>query len=103
MIKPIQYLLNGNQHVKDRVALVGIEAISVTIVTKGELYFGAYNSSKIEHNLERVKNFFAAPGPRVLPLDEQAMDCFGKCKAELRRTGQPIGDIDLLIASVAVS
>jgi tRNA(fMet)-specific endonuclease VapC len=43
------------------------------------------------------------PGPKVLSLDDKVMDYFGKFKAELRRKGQLIGDIDLLIASVAVS
>ena len=97
------YLLNGNQRVKERVAQVGVEAIAVAIVTKGELYFGAYNSSQIEANLERIRTFFIEPGPEVLPLDDKVMDYFGKFKTELRRKSQPIGDIDLLIASVAIS
>jgi tRNA(fMet)-specific endonuclease VapC len=97
------YLLNGHEGVKQRVAEVGVEVIAVTVVTKGELYFGAYNSSQVEHNLKRIQNFFATPGPSVLPLDENTLDNFGKFKAELRRKGQPIGDIDLLIAGVAIS
>jgi tRNA(fMet)-specific endonuclease VapC len=39
------YLLNSDTRVKDRVAQVGIETIAVVIVSKGELYFGAYNST----------------------------------------------------------
>lgn len=97
------YLLNGDQRVKARVAQVGIEAIAVAMITQGELFFGAYNSSQINSNLERIREFFTEPGPEVLPLDEHVMDCFGKTKAELRRKGQPLGDIDLLIAGVAVS
>jgi tRNA(fMet)-specific endonuclease VapC len=97
------YLLNGDQRVKARVAQVGIEAIAVAIVTKGELYFGAYNSSQIDANLERIREFFTEPGPEILSIDDQVMGCFGKTKAELRRKGQPIGDIDLLIAGVAIS
>ena len=72
-------------------------------MTKGELYFGAYNSGRIQKNLERIHAFFEAPGPEILPLDDAVMNCFGKFKAELRRKGQPIGDTDLLIAGVAVS
>ena len=48
------YLLNVNLQAKERVALIGVEVIAVTVVTKGELYFGAYNSSKVDHNLERI-------------------------------------------------
>ena len=43
------------------------------------------------------------PGPKVLPLDDEVMDYFGKFKTELRSSRQNIGDIDLLIASVAIS
>ena len=72
-------------------------------MTKGELYFGAYNSNQVENNLERIRAFFTMPAPETLPLDEKVMEIFGQLKAELRRKGQPIGDIDLLIAGVAIS
>ena len=41
------YLLNGDERIKSRVAQVGVEAISVSILTVGELYFGAYNSAQL--------------------------------------------------------
>lgn len=97
------YLLNGNQRIKTHVSRVGIETIAVSAMTKGELYYGAYNSERVETNLERIRMFFQTPGPEVLPLDDAVMDCFGKFKAELRRKGLPIGDTDLLIAGAAVS
>lgn len=97
------YLLNGKECVKNRVAMIGVEHLAVTVVTQGELYFGAYNSGRIEQNLERIQEFFAIPGPTILALDESSLKNFGKFKVELRRKGQPIGDIDLLIAGVAVS
>lgn len=97
------YLLNGVARLKMQIAQMGVEAVAVAIVTKGELYFGAYHSSHLDQNRQRIHAFFADPGPAVLPLNNQAMDCFGKCKAELRRTGRPIGDVDLLIAAVAIS
>lgn len=97
------YLLNGDKRVKARVAQVGVEAISVAIPTVGELYFGAYNSARVEANLARVRAFFSVPGPKVLPIDDAAADCFGRFKAALRRVGKPIGDLGLLIAGVAES
>jgi tRNA(fMet)-specific endonuclease VapC len=72
-------------------------------MTKGELYFGAYNSGKVKENLKKIQIFFEEPGPKLLPMDDAVMECFGKFKAELRRKGQPVGDIDLLIAGVAIS
>ena len=97
------YLLNGNRQIKERVAQVGIEQIAVTIVTKGELFFGAYHSCRVEANLQRVRKFFEEPCPAVFGIDEQTVEYFGRFKAELWRTGKPIGDIDMLIAGFAVS
>jgi tRNA(fMet)-specific endonuclease VapC len=97
------YLLNGDRRVKNRVAQAGLEAISVSILTVGELYFGAYNSEKVEANLDRVRALLSPPGPSILPIDDAAAECFGRFKAELRRVGKPIGDMDLLIAGVAAS
>ena len=97
------YLLNGNAKVKARVAQAGLEAIAVGIPTVGELYFGAYNSMKVEANLSRVRAFLAPPGPGILPLDDAAVDCFGRLKTELRRRGEPVGDLDLFLAGIAVS
>jgi tRNA(fMet)-specific endonuclease VapC len=96
------YLLNGHRRVKARVAQVGIAALAVAIPTVGELYFGAYNSARIEANIMRVRAFLSSPAPQVLLIDELAAEQFGRFKALLRRAGRPIGDIDLCIAGVAV-
>ena len=97
------YLLNGDERVKNRVAQVEIETISVAILTVGELYFGAYNSARVEGNLAQIRAFLSPPGPSVLRIDDGAAERFGRFKAALRRVGKPIGDLDLLIAGVAAS
>jgi tRNA(fMet)-specific endonuclease VapC len=96
------YLLNGNSRVKARVAQVGVAALAVAIPTVGELYFGAYNSARVEANVARVRAFLSPPGPQILLVDELVAERFGRFKAALRREGKPIGDIDLFIAGVAV-
>ena len=96
------YLLNGHPHVKARVAQVGVAALAVAIATVGELYFGAYNSARVEANVARVRAFLSPPGPHILLIDVPAAEQFGRLKAILRRAGRPIGDIDLFIAGVAL-
>lgn len=96
------YLLNGHPRLKARVAQVGVAILAVAIPTVGELYFGAYNSGRVEANVARVRAFLTPPGPQVLGIDEPAAEQFGRLKAFLRRAGRPIGDIDLFIAGVAV-
>jgi len=94
-------LLNGNPRVKMRVSQEGIEALAIASPTVGELYFGAYNSSRVEANVARVRTFLSPPGPQELMIDEPAAEQFGRYKALLRREGRPIGDVDLFIAGVA--
>jgi tRNA(fMet)-specific endonuclease VapC len=96
------YLLNGDPRVKARVAREGVEALAVALPTVGELYFGAYNSERVEANMARIRAFLSPPGPQVLLIDEPAAEQFGRFKAILRREGRPIGDIDLFIAGVAM-
>ena len=96
------YLLNSHPRVKTRVAEVGVTALAVAIPTIGELYFGAFNSGRVEANVARVRAFLSPPGPQVLLIDEPAAEQFGRLKAILRREGRLIGDIDLFIAGVAL-
>jgi len=37
-----------------------------------------------------------------LSLSQRSAEYFGEYKAELRRKGQPVGDMDLLIAGIAI-
>jgi tRNA(fMet)-specific endonuclease VapC len=96
------YLLNGQPRVKARVAQVGIATLAVAIPTVGELYFGAYNSGRVEANIARVRAFLSPPRPQVVLMDEPGAEQFGRLKAILRRDGRLIGDIDLFIAGVAL-
>ncbi len=97
------YLLNGIACVKAHVKEVGVETLAVATVTQAELYFGAYNSRRVDENLTRLEEFFTPPGPCVLPLDTTATKYFGEFKTRLRRAGQIIGDVDLFIAGIAAS
>jgi len=95
------YWLRNRQSVRERVREVGWNQISICVITVAELYYGAYNSNRVTENLARAE-FFIQNLP-VLPLNDTALRRFGELKAELRRTGQPIADFDLLIASVALA
>jgi tRNA(fMet)-specific endonuclease VapC len=95
------YWLRNRQSVRERVREVGWNQISICVITVAELYYGAYNSNRVTENLARAE-FFIQNLP-VLPLNDTALRRFGELKAELRTTGQPIADFDLLIASVALA
>ncbi len=73
--------------------------IGISSVTLGELAFGAEHSQQVERNLEDIEALTARL--EVLPFDEAAAYHFGQIRAELYRTGRPVGPYDMMIAGHA--
>jgi tRNA(fMet)-specific endonuclease VapC len=80
---------------------VGWQEIAICAITVAELYYGAYNSSRISENLDRATKFIQQVP--VLQFTDLALQRFGQFKAELRQQGQPVTDFDLAIASIALA
>lgn len=72
----------------------------ITSITVAELTHGANRSLHREDNLTRLEVLFAAL--TVLSFDEMAGRRFGHLKAELEAKGEPLDDLDLQIASIAL-
>ena len=75
--------------------------LCVSVVTVGELVFGAERSARPERNLADVEAFLARLD--VLPFDGPAATHFGQLRAELYGAGKPIGPYDMMIAGHARS
>ena len=73
--------------------------IGISSVTLGELVFGAEHSQQVERNLADIEALIARL--EVLPFDEAAAYHFGQIRAELYRTGRPIGSYDMMIVGHA--
>jgi predicted nucleic acid-binding protein len=74
--------------------------LGVSIVSYGELLEGVYgftNSDARRDELYRFLNPF-----QMVPLTVAVVEIFGRTRSELRRTGQLISDLDLLIAATAM-
>ena len=95
------YWLNGKKSVRDKLLEIGFQEVSICVITVSELYFGAYNSIKIKQNLTTAEKFIQ--NIVVLSLSNQTLKQFGQLKAQLRKTGTPVADFDLLIASIAIT
>jgi len=95
------YWLKGKEEVRRKVEQIGVDNLRITIITLAELKYGAFNSQKVRENLKNINDFLAKV--KVLHLDEDAAERFGKIKAGLRRTGQLIEDFDILISSIVLS
>ena len=97
----IVFLLRGNRSVAKRIMEAGDDHIATTTINLAELYFGAFNSKRVEDNLRAVDEFRRAT--RVFSLDSAAAVMFGKIKATLKQERNLVNDSDLLIAAVALS
>ena len=73
--------------------------IYISEATLGELIYGVECSKRKENNLQELEAFTKLISP--LSVDKDVWEIFGKTKAELRKLGKKMPDIDLLIASTA--
>ena len=78
-----------------------IGTLKISSITVAELYFGAYNSQNIEKNIETVKNFLLPF--EIVDFDRKASIEYARIKADLRKKGQVIGELDMQIAGIALS
>lgn len=75
--------------------------VGVSSVTAAELHYGAERSSRREQNLEALSRFLLPL--EVLAFGPEAAAAYGRVRAALEKVGNPIGPLDTLIASHAVS
>lgn len=76
------------------------EDIFVPAITIGELYYGAYKSSRSEENRKIVAAFAAER--QILRCDANTGDAYGQIKVALRMKGRPIPENDSWIAALAL-
>jgi len=74
---------------------------AISVITYGELFYGAQKSSQRASATERLSELVVLLP--ALPLPEAAAEVYGKVRAELESKGQKIGNNDLWIASHALA
>jgi tRNA(fMet)-specific endonuclease VapC len=94
-------ILKGNQAVVSRLARLSPVDIKICSVVKAELYYGAKASQQIAANLATLERFFEPFDS--LPFDDASAQLYGQLRADLKRTGQPIGPNDMMIAAIALT
>lgn len=95
------YLLNGNFLLEKKVEEIGVYSLALSNCVLAELYFGAYNSKRVEENLKRIDLF--KKNLAILTDSESSAMLFGKIKADLKSKSKIIEDLDILIASIAIA
>ncbi len=84
-----------------RLAEVPAEDQFISTITMGELIYGAYRSSRPDYFFSRLEEH-VWPNVRILAFDETAARVYGELRARLERSGTPVSEPDLRIASIAL-
>ncbi|MBF0501207.1 MAG: type II toxin-antitoxin system VapC family toxin [Candidatus Riflebacteria bacterium] len=76
-------------------------SVSISTITQAELEYGVNKSASVVKNKQALQKLFRSL--EILSFDKPAAECYGRIKAELERRGQPIGNMDCMIAGHALS
>ena len=85
----------------ERLRSLSPQDVAVSVVTLGELWFGARKSSRPEATRKSVDAFLRPF--EVLSFDRDAAEAYASLRFDLERRGRPIGERDLLIAAIATA
>jgi tRNA(fMet)-specific endonuclease VapC len=97
----INFLNGRSNSIRNELERHSPQEIFLCSIVVAELYYGSIKSARPVENIQRIAHFidhFVS-----LPFDNQASRVYGEIRSVLETSGQPIGPMDLLIASIAVS
>jgi len=97
----IIYSLKGNTTVADHLRRHRTDPIMISVITYGEMVYGARKSNQTERNLataHRVAEIYP-----MLPVTQSVIETFAGIRASLETAGTPLDDMDLLIGATALS
>lgn len=97
----IIYSIKGNSSVQNNFLKNENIPKLISVITYGELLFGAKKSQSPEKNIAivyRIKELFP-----IIDVDKAIVETFSELKANMQKAGSIIDDFDLLIASTALT
>ena len=95
-------IIKGNSPAVDRrLVKVAMAQLAISAVTEGELRFGAARLPHAARLHNMIEDFFLRVA--VLPWDSDAALQYGQLRATLERDGQPMGNLDTMIAAHALA
>ncbi len=90
-------LFGNDEQIKVKLSAVKIIIPSVVV---GELYFGAYASSRGKIRINEVSEFIG--NYEVIYIDEDTARYYGQIKAQLKKSGTPIPENDVWISALSI-
>ena len=95
------YALKGDERVLKHFQETAAAPKALSVVTYGELLYGALKSRRRQENLAKVRRL-----QEIFPIVEATnaiMETYAAIKAEIETRGKPLDDFDLVIAATAIS
>lgn len=97
----IYTLKNRFESIRIKIENAGIDNVCVSSLTVAEMEFGAAKS--LNPDSARVRLYEFLTPFEIFSFDAKAAEFYGRIRASMEKTGNIIGHIDLLIASIAVA
>jgi tRNA(fMet)-specific endonuclease VapC len=96
------YLIKGKSPtIENKLAALVPSMVCISVMTRAELQYGLKRLPP-DHRLHlTVRQFLKIV--RTLPWDAEAADWYADIRHQLVSTGQPIGELDMMIAAHALS
>ena len=96
------YLLRGHSpRLEDKVESVGLETVCISVITRAELLYGAKRLPPANRLHLAIERYFRQV--RALPWDSDAANYYADIRHQLVTSGQPIGELDMMIAAHSLS
>ena len=96
------YLIKGKSpSIESKLAALVPSLVCISVMTRAEMLYGLKRLSP-DHRLQlAVRQFLKIV--RTLPWDAEAADWYAEIRHQLTSSGQPIGELDMMIAAHSLS
>jgi len=92
------YIIKGRSpEIEAKLSVIEPSMVCVSVITRAELLYGLKRLSPGSRLHIGVRQFLRIV--RVLPWDAEAADFYAEIRHQLVTTGQPIGELDMMIAA----
>jgi tRNA(fMet)-specific endonuclease VapC len=98
----VSYVIKGNfPHVREHLLRIPINEVGISVITEAELRFGVARLPQAASIGVAVEEFLLRVD--VLTWDSAAARHYARLRALLEENGEPIGNLDLMIAAHALA
>jgi len=92
--------LNGNKVVAAQLKDY-LPEVAISSLVLAELLYGARASARAAENIERLRQFLQIVS--IADFDQAGAEAYSQMRLSLKHKGRPTGEIDTLIAAIAVA